>query len=294
MKKTKKFVSLLCAMVMVLVWAAPVGAAEEMTVTYNSVLEKIGITEDVFWSMPAEKQALYQGIIDITDITTDTKYFHEVCDKESGESTLYEVSADQYADRGISVQGWEVTDEVSGNWYVLTTFVGRNEYNPSTPVQIPYSVGSTLEVDRNELYFFLAPVLDTDAYLGISINANMSPVSGSEYCSVKYTHLTGPNAGKEDSDTIQQAQHKGYGYAFDFLMDNANIGYEITMGFGVVSNTTASATVVDAYGFAGYWGKVLSVSPSIDIGASGVGISISPAITNAKHQTLNTHAQLFV
>ena len=80
------------------------------------------------------------------------------------------------------------------------------------------------------------------------------------------------------------------GYAFDFCVDNNKRSHKVTMTYLAVSNTSSDASLVDAYGSAGFWKGVVTIE-SITFGPSGVeNITISGSKEFVREK--NTHAQL--
>lgn len=285
MKRTIRVFSLVVAICMCWSITAPVFAASAQP-GYDSILQELGISEEMYWAMPAEKRTLYQDWVEITASVSDTKYFKGVSTTDLDGTTtqiLVEITEAEYIDRNAEIQPIANPSSITTYWCSLTTTIKKGE---TVNGLVRYYVINNLEVDSDNMGII---VLDRSAFTGISIGSNMSPVSGSEVLSLDFTYLTGGTG--QGREYIMDAQHRSSGgYAFDFVLDNSKRNYKITMAFQVVPNTNAGVTVVDAYGFAGYWGKTLE--PSISVGADGVGIAVTPA--NYVSMTTNTHAQLFV
>ncbi len=260
---------------------------------YNPILEEMGISEEAFEAMPPEKKAFYQGFRSIIDSTSDIRYFKEVGVSGTDgtmEYTLVETTKEAYENRSeesmIQPYG-KNPDIVYETWCTMTTTIITGD---KTNGRTYYTVKNELDIDIEKMEQGFA-IFDRTALIAISLNSNMSPVTGSEFLHLEYTNLTGSNAGKPGSEYVWNAQHKSsIGYAFDFCVDNSKRSHKVTMAYQAISNTSSDASIVDAFGSACFWAKVVKVN-SVTFGPSGVekiGISTNDKCFLAK----NTHAQV--
>ncbi|MGM9670517.1 MAG: hypothetical protein ACI3XD_02965 [Oscillospiraceae bacterium] len=289
-RKCAAFVFAMC-----LCWSASAPAfALSHASQYNPILEELGISENVFEEMPIEQRMLYQDIVAIIDTASDTKYFKEVYESDYAEFStslptknttstpvLIEIDQQEY-ELGKGSQNLDSTQgnvsTTSGSWYSMTTSVKKvSTLNGG----FKYVVTNTLAINKSILSH------DRTSYLGVSLNSNMSPLSGSEFMRLSYTLGVSNQSGVE---TSTHAQHKyNGGYAFDFDIGGMMISAEASMTFEVTTNVS-NVTMLDGYGFGGYWNR--TVTPTISIGSGGASITFTPSSGLIKAN--NTHAQLSI
>ena len=290
MCKLKKLLSILIALSLFTTATLPVFASPNAP-TYNPILEKIGITEDAFWAMPPEKRVFYQDVQEITSISSSTKYYklEEVsCETENLLSDPIEVTEKEYVNattptiqQARAVGDLIDTDEASGTWYKMTTTVSE--------MAVTSGERHLYVANRIELNQYAMGILNTgrSGFLGVSLNSNTSPISGSEMLTLEFSYITEPE--KRYTYYYDTAPYKGCGYAFDIGVGPGTDRRIYTMTFMAMPNTSASLTVFEGYGFAGYWTG--SLSASINIGPFG---SITFGSTSNVVRANNTHAQIYL
>lgn len=288
----KKLLSLVLVLAMTFTVGASALALSVQEPTYNPVLMEIGISEEAFAAMPREKQMLYQGITQITEAASDTKYFKEVGEMDDNGEMEYRMEEitkaefDAKDDRPVT-RGNPSTS--TDTWVTMTTTIKKGD---TVSGKVRYYVMNTMKLDRNAMNQGFAT--NKSVINGITLNSHMSPVSGSELLTITYTHLTGSHAGEQKTEYIMDAQHRSAaGYAFDFVAENSKINYEVTAVYQAMENTSTGVTVVDAYGGGGYLTAVLELTGCItfmpDFGF-GIGFGLESYYIEAN----NTHAQIFV
>lgn len=286
MKKTKRIISFFVGLCACLNMNVAAFALENET-HYNPVLEELGISEEMFLEWPKEKRAFYQDIVAINDSVSETKYFKEVfvssyAEEEESTPVLVEVDRTEY-EMGISgnllTTAAEDTKQIEGSWYAMTTTLKTvDALNGARK----YVVVNTLDIDKK-----LFNSINRSGYLGVSVNSNTSPLSGSEFMRLSYTLGV---SGQSDVETYNEAQHKyDGGYAFDFEIGGMMVSAQISMTFEI-EPTVNGVRLLDGFGFAGYWNSV--VVPTISIGSGGASLDITPQ--KGLVMSNNTHVQIAI
>lgn len=258
-------------------------SAQGAMYVYNPILQEMGITEEIFWGMPVEQRNIYQEIVSIQEISTDTKFYKEVSSLNRAISTpvLLEINQSEYR-TGISTLSLtpieESDDTTTGSWYKMTTIISKVE---TINGGIKYYITNTVDLDGSLFSGF-----DKSCYIGTSINANMSPVRNSEYFRLLCTLGVSGQQIIEDKDDVTTHKSAG-GIAFDYIIGGMMVSAQAFMSVEVEKNVS-NVTVFDGYGLAGYWQT--TVNPSISIGSGGASISISPQKTLTRAQ--DTHVQI--
>ena len=263
---------------------------------YNPSLRAAGVSPEAFADFPAEKKAMYANL-EILETVTTTKYYkvvsasdEEVCTysdisaKAEGENIFIEVSENEYKNAKSIMMSEENAggvspnlvnpDTASGTWYEIETKVSKassGQYLLEMYVEI---IGDKLDEGLRS---------DHKGYIAGGVNTDCSPISGSEYLHRTLMPILGSNP---DSDSYYDAPYKGNGYGFDYSIGVMAKSCTLEMGF--LFEPRKTITMIDAYGYCGYWDQTITGSISIDI--SGPSISVSPTTKLVKAP--DTHAQI--
>lgn len=268
---------------------------------YVPFFDAIGIPSEAYMSLPDETKAFYTDL-EILDSDTVTKYFKVISEKDNEnvlsepdninvetEDILVEISQDEYelAESLVTASPNALVnpDEVgnSNTWYKIETSV--LEVSTSTPgIEGDYGqyvLSMDVEIIGEKI---LTPFEDTyKGYIAGGINENCSPISGSEFMTETLVPVLG---GPDQHTTYTDAPYGGGGCGFDFSIGVMAEKSIMHMAFMFEPNQPVS--IIDGYGFCGYWTKKPSVSISISL--SGPSISVSPMSQLVKAP--DTHAQL--
>lgn len=281
---------------------------------YNSSLELIGLTHEMYSNMPEEKR-IYYADFDVVHVAKKTQYLkvtesvnpgsdengiQAISDESNSEvielteeefalelmqnfgvSSMKEAQlvAQREATSKFSTQANSNSDKVSTTWITLTTYLsygGNDKWALSSDVTSLKNYTSMLNPFETHI-------------IGLGTNAQFSIIPDSDYCSRKCTiYCQDPYMYIPNTTYNYDSQYCGAnGYAVYYTMVETETANEVYYILAIKPNTS-TATVVDGYGH--YAKRSVKFTPSISISASGASMSISPS-SNVTYMP-NTHVQV--
>lgn len=288
MKKSKKttfFLSvLLCATIF---FSGNVYASNETQKGedgYNSTLEQIGITHDVYNDMPQEKKDLWRDFY-IEDVRTETKYYKTTEYKNSVKSIkpisnssnqMNVISEYEYLKNTNPINRVKRAAPVSTD--VTTGFVKMT-------TKLFKGIGSEWGVSNDVTIVYDNPFGSSNQVIGIGNSSQFSILKGSEILTTKWLDRTvGLNKSKQ---YFTAKTRQATGYAFAFPLYSHQIKHTASMAVRMVKNNK-DATLIDAYGQ--YAQTSISISPSVSFDVKG-GVSFSVSPSSQTKYADNTHVQ---